>query len=150
VVSLKSLTANVIGCIFFLLVGIWFLVNSLFLTGTQNPMDVGPAAFPILSSIGIILASLFYMIREVRKKSGESSGRITITNRFKVIFSMILLVAYILVMQFAGYYIASIVFIPFFLYLVGVKNLLKLIPVSVGFILFVYVVFDILLEVPMP
>jgi putative tricarboxylic transport membrane protein len=147
---LKSITANVVGCIFFLIVGIWFLVNSLFLTGTQNPMDVGPAAFPILSSIGIILASLFYMIREVRKKNGKSSEKITISNRFKVYISMFLLVVYILIIQFAGYYIASIVFIPLFLYIVGVKNILKLIPVSAGFILFVYVVFDLLLEVPMP
>jgi putative tricarboxylic transport membrane protein len=147
---LKSITANVVGCIFFLIVGIWFLVNSLFLTGTQNSMDVGPAAFPTLSSIGIILASLFYMIREVRKKNGQSSEKITISNRFKVYISMILLVVYILIIQLAGYYIASVVFIPLFLYIVGVKNILKLIPVSAGFILFVYVVFDLLLEVPMP
>jgi putative tricarboxylic transport membrane protein len=147
---LKSITANVVGCIFFLIVGIWFLVNSLFLTGTQNSMDVGPAAFPILSSIGIIIASLFYMIREVRKKNGKSSEKITISNRFKVYISMILLVVYILIIQFAGYYIASIVFIPLFLYIVGVKNIVKFIPVSAGFILFVYVVFDLLLEVPMP
>ncbi len=147
---MKSITANLIGCVFFLIVGIWFLVNSLFLTGTQNPMDVGPAAFPILSSIGIILASLLYMIKEIRKRNGKGDEKITISNRLKVYISMVLLVAYILVMQFAGYYIASVVFIPLFLYIVGVKNIVKLVPVSAGFILFVYVVFDVLLDVPMP
>jgi putative tricarboxylic transport membrane protein len=147
---LKSITANLIGCVFFLIVGIWFLVNSLFLTGTQNPMDVGPAAFPILSSIGIILASLLYMIKEIRKRNRKGDEKITISNRLKVYISMVLLVAYILVIQFAGYYIASVVFIPLFLYFVGVKNIVKLVPVSAGFILFVYVVFDVLLDVPMP
>jgi putative tricarboxylic transport membrane protein len=147
---LKSKTANIIGCIFFILIGIWFLVNSLFLSGTQNAMDVGPSAFPILSSAGIILASGVYLVREVRKGKKDEAERITIRNQNKVLLSMIFLVAYVMVMQMAGYYIASVLFIPIVLFTVGVRRLVQLVPLSAGFVLFAYVVFDVLLGVPMP
>ncbi|HZG73319.1 MAG TPA: tripartite tricarboxylate transporter TctB family protein [Chondromyces sp.] len=147
---MKSITANIIGCVFFLIVGIWFLVNALFLPGSQNSVDVGPAAFPILSAVGIILASVFYMIREIGKRKAESGEKIIINDRNKVLISMGLLVLYALVMQLAGYYIASAIFVPVFLFVTGVRSLLKVVPVSIGFILFVYVAFDVLLEIPLP
>jgi hypothetical protein len=150
VVSLKSLTANIAGCIFFLLIGIWFLVNSLFLTGTQNPMDLGPAAFPIVSSVGIIICSVFYMVREVRKKREEDGEKITVSNKNQVFLSMLVLVGYIAFMEFVGFYISSVIFLPLFLYIVGVRKISQSALVSGGFILFAYVAFDLLLEVPMP
>jgi Tripartite tricarboxylate transporter TctB family len=147
---LKSITANIIGCIFFLLIGIWFLVNSLFLTGTQDPMDVGPAAFPIVSSVGIIICSVFYLIREVRKKKEKNDEKITISNKNQVYLSMLVLVGYIAFMEFVGFYISSVIFLPLFLYIVGVRKISQSAFVSGGFILFAYVAFDLLLEVPMP
>jgi putative tricarboxylic transport membrane protein len=147
---LNSVKANIIGCIFFILIGLWFLINSLFLAGTQNAMDVGPSAFPMLSAVGIILVSAVCIVRFVRGRNKEEAEKITIRNQNKVLLSMALLVAYVLVMQMAGYYIASILFIPVFLYAVGVKRLVQLVPISAGFVLFAYVVFDYLLGVPMP
>ncbi|MFP7443011.1 MAG: tripartite tricarboxylate transporter TctB family protein [Bacillota bacterium] len=147
---MKSLTANIFGCGVFLLIGVWFLVNSLFLPGTQNPMDVGPAAFPILSAVGLIVASTLYLVMVIRKKRESGGKRITISNQMKVFISMAILIAYIFTIQYAGYYIASILFIPLFLFNVGVKRIVNLVPVSAGFILFVYVLFDVLLEVPLP
>lgn len=147
---MKSITANIVGSIFFILIGIWFLVNSLFLSGTQNAMDVGPSAFPILSSVGIILASVVYMVRELRSRKQDEAERITIRNQNKVLLSMIFLVAYVLVMQIVGYYIASVLFIPIVLFTVGVRRIVQLVSLSAGFVLFAYVVFDVLLGVPMP
>lgn len=147
---MRTLTADITGCIFFLLVGCWFLVNALFLSGNSGTADVGPSAFPILSASGIIIASVFYIVRALKNKQINNSERLVISNKIKVLVSIGVLVLYILAMEFLGYYISSIIFIPLFLMVAGVKRVAKVVSVSAGFILFVYVGFDILLGIPMP
>lgn len=147
---MKTVTADITGCIFFLLIGCWFLVNSLFLNSPQNTADFGPSVFPIISSVGIILASVYYIVRIIIKKTAESNVKIGIRNRNRVLIAIAVILGYISTMELAGYYISSAIFIPLFLFAAGVKGYKQIISVSIGFTFFVYIVFDVLLGIPLP
>ena len=147
---MKTLTANIIGMIFFILIGVWFLINSLLLPGSEGTADVGPSAFPIISAVGLIVASLFYLINELRNRKNADQEKIGMPNRNKVLSAIGILIAYILVMELVGYYIASIIAIPLLLFVSGVKNVIKVGILSVGFLVFIYIGFDTLLGIPMP
>ncbi|WP_255472972.1 tripartite tricarboxylate transporter TctB family protein [Planomicrobium sp. CPCC 101079] len=136
--------------IFFILIGVWFLINSLLLPESEGTADVGPSVFPIISAVGLIIASSFYLINDLRNRRNADKEKIVIPNRNKVISAIGILIAYLLVMDLVGYYIASIIAIPLLLYISGVKNVMKVGILSAGFLVFIYVGFDTLLGIPMP
>lgn len=147
---MKTLTANLVGVIFFMLVGIWFLVNALFLPGDAGTADVGPSVFPILSAVGLIVASIIYLIKVIREKNKSGQEKITINNRNKVLSAIGILIAYVLIIDVIGYYIASVIMIPLLLVISGIRNVVRIGILSMGFLLFIFVGFDTLLGIPLP
>ncbi|QHJ70132.1 tripartite tricarboxylate transporter TctB family protein [Planococcus halotolerans] len=147
---MKEFTANIVGLIFFILVGVWFLVNALFLPGDPGTADVGPAVFPILSAVGLIVASLVYLFKVFSNRKKAEQEKITIDNRNKVLSAIGILIAYVLLIDLVGYYISSIIMIPLLLVISGVRNILRVGILSVGFLIFIFVGFDTLLGIPLP
>lgn len=106
----------------------------------------GPAAWPrILLVTAIIVASL--MIIEVWRSADypvfENSAVLPV-------LAAIICVAYVLAIQPTGYFVASLIFWPLTMSLLGVRSLRTLVGVTLGFNAVVYVLFDVLMKASLP
>ncbi len=133
---------NLIGCIFI------YLMSGAFLVSSFGIEDKTSRTFPqVLCFLCIILATLF-LIQVLRGKYTNADINMTGTAKTLLMAGVILL--YIVAINFAGFYIASGVFMPIAMIVLGQKSWKVIVGVDVGVILFIYLFFGLLLSMQMP
>lgn len=142
--------ANLVAAFIFIIFGIWFLINGIALPGAMNNADIGPAVFPVLLSVLIIIFSIVLIVQTFKNLKNGSNGRITINRIFNVVCFAGLMVLYAALLPRIGYYISTAIFFPLLILASGEKSWKKVVFITVGFIAFASVAFDILLGVPLP
>lgn len=115
-------------------------------------LDVLGAEFlPRLYSILLILFGLILLVQAVVKKDSEEKDDEQKPSTYIYGLSTIAIVLlYILILPYVGFYISTILAMLALLYFSKVRKVLVLVSVPLGVILFIYVVFEILLKVPVP
>jgi putative tricarboxylic transport membrane protein len=84
-------------------------------------------------------------------KAGSAAARLKITDAPMYFWSLlILMVIYALLLQPLGFYLASSLFLPLTMYTLGGRRPWLILLTSAGVLLFVYLVFVLILEVPLP
>ncbi len=137
---------NIIFSAIIFLVGLIFFVTSLgFGPGTSG--DVGVGFFPKIVSIFVMALSVIIIFQEIKKNNQE----ILLTNASKkALLVALIMVIYVIVMNFIGFIIATPIVIATMLYLVGEKDKIKLVAIPVGITALVYVCFVMGLNVRLP
>ncbi|BDH60173.1 hypothetical protein MTP04_03030 [Lysinibacillus sp. PLM2] len=138
---------NIIFSVVFFLLGLYFLIGAFQIQNLITGNDVGPRAFPILVSIGLIIFSGINLATSLFEKDIE---KLEFNNATKVFLTMLSLVAFLLLISLINFYIASIIMIPILLWINDVRKIIILSISTVVTILFIFVVFDYLLGVPLP
>lgn len=134
-----------------LAVALWFWLGASSIQ-TRSPFSlVGPAAFPRAISVLLAVCSLLFVGRSVasRLRTGIST-KVAIDRPVHVFAAMALVAAYPLLIDALGYYIATGLWLPVFLWVSGYKRPLGIVLVSIGFLVFTKIVFDKLLGTPLP
>lgn len=142
--------AEILTGVVFLIIAAGFFIQAMYLPPAMNPADAGPAAFPILITITMAILSVFLLVKGIRDKNKESQIFITIKRGKSVLWVVVSLVAYVIVMPLAGYFISTVVMFPVLLYFAGEKNWKRLALLSISFVVFAKVVFQMILRVPLP
>lgn len=129
-------------------IGLFFIANTLsFPNITLEPM--GPAFMPrmygaILIFLGLILA--ITTLKEKKKEENENEEK----NMKYVLLSMLIVLTYVLLIPYFGFYIATLAFSVVFLIFSKVYNKIVLVSVPIGTVLLIYVFFDKILKVAIP
>lgn len=129
-------------------IGIFFITNTLeFPELTLEPM--GPAFMPRLYSILLIFLGLILAIKALREKKNQENT--SVENNMKyVLLSMLIVLIYVLLIPYLGFYVSTLVFCFVFLVFSKVNNKVVLILVPIGTISLIYIFFDKILKVAIP
>ncbi|WP_085522201.1 tripartite tricarboxylate transporter TctB family protein [Tuberibacillus sp. Marseille-P3662] len=143
--------------IFFILVGVAFLVGTLTLSEAPTGDPNAPKYFPAFISIFLIIISTVYFIKElISGTEANEELKALLKNRtpFLIIGSLVLGLLYTMVFQPLGFLISTILFLGFLLCLVnGVRTKRKWMVNIVVAVLFTWVIwygFAKLLHVSLP
>lgn len=148
-IHLKKL--NIFTGFIFLAVGIFAYVSSLGMVA-KNANDVlGPSFWPkILAVIMIILSVMLFVESLLMKSDIPSPIDIHSEGFHRVLKIFVVLVIFAVLIYFAGIYIAMLFMMPAVMYLHGEKKIPLMAGITVGMIVFVYLVFGKALHVPLP
>ncbi|MEL7568696.1 MAG: tripartite tricarboxylate transporter TctB family protein [Dehalobacterium sp.] len=146
---MKMSVAEIISGGLFLGFAGWFLNQTLKFPAPLNPFDVGSAAFPKLITITILFLSIILIIQGIRGYN-TNLHKIIIKRQYRVIISIVTLVIYVILMPVLGYYISTFIFMILMLILAGEWKVKNVVLITIGFLLFSKLGFEILLNVPLP
>ncbi|WP_352419499.1 tripartite tricarboxylate transporter TctB family protein [Proteiniborus sp.] len=137
-------------------VGLFFFVFSFTISGSKATASLGPRAWPVALSLLILILSAFLFIKSNRCEK-ENTGEIeenkevekpAYPQNFKIGFG--LLVLYVFLIPYIGFAISTLLFFLANMFMMGFRNVKKLIPLSLLLTAIVVIVFPILLDIPLP
>lgn len=95
--------------------------------------------------------SLLELGLNMRKKANEDTGVLNITSAPGMFMALLILMfLYAILLEPLGFYLASALFLPVTMYMLGARKSLSIVLTSGGVLLFVFLVFAKLLGVPLP
>ena len=128
--------------VFFTIFGIWVIM-----TGTQMGVNLGQ--FPRLIGYFTLAVALFHLVDVLRRKDFEESSFHN-SNLLKVLELLAVLAIYIYMFKKAGYFICTSLLMFYVILAQGYNKYLLAAVSSVGFTAVVFVIFKLLLKVPLP
>lgn len=136
-----------------ILSGYLILAVLLYRSTASYPTSVQGSTALYVRFLGMALAvfcslELFLWFKNRKQVETEKLTIAAVPARFWGLF--ILLLIYSTALSYLGFYISSALFLPLAMLMLGAKKPLSLSLTSVGVLLFVYLVFEKLLEVPLP
>lgn len=148
-ITIRSELGDIVAGLGLAGVAAWFLVQALALPDYSGTA-IGAADFPMgLATLLLVGALALFAGAVWRLATGHSGESSTIRRPLRVLLGGILLLAFPLMMSFAGYYAAMAIFLASFLYLADVRRPLLLLGCVAGFLLFTKVVFEMILQTPL-
>jgi hypothetical protein len=143
--SLKRLTkminASRVAAIIFILFGVLFYYIT-----RDYPPDA--AFFPGTLLLGIVILSVALIVRSFHFDPYKLN--LCINQKMQLAIGALLGIAYIASMYYIGYYAASAIFILLFAAFLRFQSKIVPVAVAMAFPLIIYVVFEILLNIPVP
>ena len=112
--------------------------------------DEGPKAgyFPFYVGLLICLSSVVTLVRAVRLTSEES---FVSRGQLKMVMSVLVpTTVYVCFIALLGIYVASVIYIAFFMWWLGKYDWLKIVPVALGVNVALFLMFEIWFKVPLP
>jgi len=135
----------VTGAVFFV-ISAGLLVNSI-------GLPAGAALLPRAALSALMLLSLLLSARGLRDKLAQrGDGKLSpfIQAPGRLLIGVLAMALYILGIETVGFYPATAIFVPATAYALGARKHLSIFLAGIGFLIFAYVVFDILFERVMP
>lgn len=115
-------------------------------------MHIGPEFFPRIIAVLLAIACLTLLGQALISNSAEKAETLSLSDpgirRGLVVLAMT--VVYILVMDILGFLIATVVFMMFMMYLLKLRNYIKMLMWSIGTAIVVNLAFTGLLEIQLP
>lgn len=128
--------------------GALFFVLAVGFEKPLNPFDSGAGAFPMIISASLALLSAGLVFVEFRRLNLPESIRVKRLG--PIVIAAGLMILYVIAIPFAGYYVATLAFVPAMLITTGEFRWKWLLLITAILLLFNYLSFDRLLGVPLP
>lgn len=138
----KGMFLNIWIPLLFIFISLLYLLKSF---GFATGEEVGPEIIPRLWIFLLVPLSLYILITGLKEKAIEQQGSILPVLRF-----IVLLAGYIGLMQLAGYFISTIIFLAAAMLMLGYRKYPVLICVSLFWTDITWLVFDKLLNLNLP
>lgn len=143
-------TGEVVISVILAIVAVIFYVLSGSFTAPVNPVDIGPAAFPRLMAIIILLLAAAQIFLSIKKNKAPDSEKVAFGYWQGCLAGLALMCAYAFLMPRLGYYVVTPFFIFAIMVLMGNRKWVQMVLVTLGFTLFAFLVFTKLLGVMLP
>lgn len=144
--------ADILVALGLMLVGIIVLVDTIRL-GFGWGMS-GPEAgfFPFYMGLGIVICTFFIALRSFRtyKKEGAGKPLIKEGGLTQILWVLIPAAGMVLLTELIGLHLSTVLYLVFYMGVVGKMHWSKVIPLSILIPLAVYIVFDKLFLIPLP
>ncbi|MDA3979394.1 tripartite tricarboxylate transporter TctB family protein [Gallibacterium sp. AGMB14963] len=133
--------------IFLLMIGLFSIYYAYSFPKVSISYDIGADVFPIIFSSALSLLCICGIFKTifVGVKYDVSNHNIK-----KSIFVMFLNALSIAFMNFLGFYLSCFIFLCFLMFLLGIKNKAYIFIFSTIIMVVIYIIFQILLSVPLP
>ncbi|WP_298015530.1 tripartite tricarboxylate transporter TctB family protein [uncultured Castellaniella sp.] len=110
-----------------------------------SDVDVGPARVPLMASIfGMLCSAILF------HGAPGPGTRVRVSRPLQVGAGILVIVAYVLAIPHAGFYVSSVVAVPLLMLAGGEHRAPVLVASTAGYLLFIYVCFERLLDVQFP
>ncbi len=132
--------------------GVFFVISGGLLLSSLD-LAAGAALLPRVALGALMLLSVLLSLRGLRDKlarRGDEKKSPFIQAPGRLLVGILAMALYIVAIETAGFYPATAVFVPATAYALGARNHLSILVAGIGFLVFAYVVFDILFERVMP
>jgi hypothetical protein len=116
----------------------------------QGASAYGPHLFPQFLSVSLFLASVLLLIQAFRGKSLEAQDTIDPRGMVRAGGAILTCVLYIIIMQFIGFLIATILFLFIMMTYIKQKNIYTRVAASIAVALIVLLLFQYFLKIPLP
>jgi len=114
----------------------------------------GPEAgfFPFYMSLGIVICTSFIVLRGIKilKKEGTGKPLIKKGGLTQILWVLIPAAGMVLLTELIGLHMATVLYLVFYMGVVGKENWIKVVVLSILVPLVVYIVFDKLFLIPLP
>jgi len=133
----------------YITIGFFYLAAIIFLYQTFNLQQMESRIFPyIVLSLAIILNTVL-LVKSI-KTSPDKREQYSFEGGNRALYITAALLIYVIAIGFIGFYIATPVYLYLTMFMLGQRKQKVLIPVALITTLFVYVVFDLVLSMPIP
>lgn len=123
----------------------WIAWLSLAFPPPLNPVDVGPGRVPsFVAYLGMICSIVLFV------QAGHIHNKIELRRPAAVGAGMLVITGYVLLIPLVGFYITSVFAVPALMLVGGERRPLRLLLSSAGFVIFIYLCFQLLLGVVFP
>ena len=143
--NLRKVHADVwIGSLLIILAVYFYVLAGSF----RNP---DAAIWPKCVLIVIALLSTLLVIRGIRLTTRGADTEMIPSSLLKgPMVSILLIIAYAILMNFVGYFISTAIFLPLGMFALGQRNWKIMLGITIGLELFIYILFDVELKIRMP
>jgi len=143
--SRKEYTGRIIIPVFFIELALAFGIVTINFPDKGD--EVGPGVVPGLWLISILIFSTLLLFRVFMGNEEKDPPR---GHLGKVAVFVVMTILYIVVMQFIGYYLTTVIYLILGMYYLSYRNWIVMISIAGGWIVFSYFAFYRLLYVPLP
>ncbi|GAA0321485.1 hypothetical protein GCM10008967_09990 [Bacillus carboniphilus] len=141
-----TLANRIIGTLLVILSAyVWFTANAF-----PESIGVGPGAdfFPKLSAASLAILSIMLILK--KEKSDESIFSVSGSSAWKFVIGFITMIVFVILVEIIGFTVAATLFGISWLWLMGIRKLVKLFLIPILVSLLITLVFEQLLNVPIP
>lgn len=118
----------------------------------DNVLLMGPSFFPRILAVLMLIMSIALIVIALMGKSAKNAEKLDIRDPGiqRSIIALVATVIYLLLFKRLGFIIGSIIYLMFLMYLLKLRNYVKMVLVSVGVSLAVYYIFRVALSITLP
>ncbi len=144
--SFKKFTYNLFLNGLFIWISVFFFYQTFLFDIPEGLHITSPALIPRLWSVLLFVVSVWNLINELNGKNKPAKrGNVKLTGKI-----LLALVVYFIVIPWLGYFLSTPFFLMVSIYLLKYRKWPVTITYSFGFVLFSYVVFQVLLKIDLP
>lgn len=143
--------ADIIAGILGLFVGFYVIIESRTFPDDEVLL-MGPSFFPIVLSVLMLIFSIALIVNALMGRSAKKAEKLDIRDPGiqRSIISLLATIVYLSTLEKLGFIIGSIIYLMFLMYLLKLRNYVKMVLVSVGVSLAVYYIFRVALSITLP
>lgn len=149
--SAASIRAVEIGvAIAILLFGVVVVVDSYRLGAQWGDDGPQPGYFPFYVGLLICISSLTVLVRGARNAALAGESFVSRGELKKILTVLVPTVVYVSLLPYLGFYVASTLYIAYFMWQLGKYSWVMTVPVSVGVSVAFFLIFETWFQVPLP
>lgn len=149
-IAIRSETADLVAASILILGSIWYIIQAMGFP-TRGSAWVQASTFPIGIGILAILTAIVLGLLAIRRiRTRQRLEVVAIHKPLIVLFGLICTLVYALVLNGLGFYLTSAIFTMVFGYVAGIRKLWALFALTLGFLAFTKLIFEMTLGTPLP
>ena len=133
-----------------LLFGLVVAIDSYRLGSTWGDDGPQPGYFPFYIGLLICVSSMAILARAVRNTALAEESFVSRGELKKILTVLVPTVVYVSLIAWLGFYVASTLYIAYFMWQLGKYPWIKIVPVAVGVNVAFFLIFEIWFQVPLP
>lgn len=149
-VAARQKSAEMVVAALFFLLGAIVIYDSVRLGWTWGADGPKPGYFPFYLGLIICLSSAINFLRAAWSRADKDKVFVEVGQLKMVLAVLVPTAAYVLLVTWIGIYVASTVFIGFFMRWLGKYRWWKVAAVSIGTVVVLYLTFELWFKVPLP
>lgn len=109
-----------------------------------------PGYFPFYVGLLICISAIAVLVQALRQRAAASRAFVTRDQLKLILVVLVPTAVFAAAVGYLGLYVSGTIYIAFFMWWLGKYSWLKIVPVSVGVSVVIYLVFEIWFAVPLP
>lgn len=149
-IAIRSEMADLVAASILVIGSIWYIVEAMSFP-TRGSAWVQAHTFPIgIGILGILAALMLGLLAVRRIQTKQHLELIEVRKPLIVLFGLACTFAYALVLNWLGFYLTSALFTTLFGYVAGIRKIGPLVALTLGFLVFTKLIFEMALGTPLP